>query len=50
MKVQSKKIDTSKFETLDKKQTRTIVGGDTTPTKVVNVGNTIVDDLNGLIR
>lgn len=53
MKNQLKKQSISKFEGLAKKQMRTIFGGETPPTsntKVVNVGNTIVDDLNGLIR
>lgn len=50
MKVQSKKTAASKFEILDKKQMRKVLGGETTPPKVINVGNTIVDDLNGLIR
>jgi hypothetical protein len=53
MKTQSKKQSISKFEGLEIKQMRKIFGGETTPTsnaRVINVGNTIVDDLNGLIR
>lgn len=49
-KIKSIKPNLSSLESLDKKQMRTIIGGETTPTKVINVGNTIVDDLNGLIR
>ncbi len=49
-KIKSSKPNCSSFESLNKKQMRKVFGGETTPTKVVNVGNTIVDDLNGLIR
>lgn len=50
MKKENKKSTIFEGQILEKKQLKTIVGGDSTPTKVVNVGNTIVDDLNGLIR
>ncbi len=50
MKDHTTKTETTKFQALDKKQMCKIAGGETTPPKVINVVNTIVDDLNGLIR
>lgn len=53
MKNQLKKESFSKFEGMKKEQMTKIIGGEaivTSITKVVKVGITIVDDLNGLIR